>query len=107
MGVGRPAHHHPIHPLQLLLAAGQVLQAAVELDRQLRAVVFELLHPIPAQRWDGAVLLRIEALQPGLAGMHGEALGPATGHGVHEGQQLRVGVALIDADAVLDGHRQR
>ena len=106
MVVHGAAHHHPIDQGQLLPAGLQILQATVQFDGELRPVPLELLHQLVAQGRNGAVLLGIEPLQPGLARMHAEAAGAGIGQRVHEGQQLGVGVALVDADAVLHRHRQ-
>ena len=106
MAVGGPAHHHRIHPLQLELAGGQILQAAIEFDLQLGPLLFELVHQPIAQGWHAAVLFGIEALEPGLAGVHAETAGPGGSHGVHEVEQFGVGIARIDADPVFHAHRQ-
>ena len=106
MGVGGPAHHHPIHVGQLALAGGRILEAAIELDQQLGAFRLKPMHQVPAQRRDGAVLFRIQAFQPGLSGMHREAASAAGGHRVHEVEEMVIGIELVDADAVLHRHRQ-
>ena len=107
MVVGGAAHHHPVHRLQLLEAAAELQEAAVEFDGQLGSVGLELVHQLVAQGRDRAVLLGVQAVEPGLAGMDAEPLGSGRGHGVDKGQQLPIGIALIDADPVLHRDRQR
>ena len=65
------------------------------------------MNNVVAQGRDRAVLFGIEPLQPGFACVYCKALGPCCRHRIHEGQQLGVGVALINADAVFHCYRQR
>ena len=37
--------------------------------------------------------------------MHAKTLGPSPGQGVHKVQELGIGIALINANAVLHGDR--
>ena len=60
-----------------------------------------------AQRRHLAVLLRAQAREPRLAGVHREAVAAGGGHRLDEARHVVEAVQLVDADAVLDGHRQR
>ena len=63
--------------------------------------MFELLHEVPAQGGHGSVLVGVQPLEPGLAGMDAEAAGAAAGHRIHKVDQLGEGVTGVDADAVF------
>ncbi len=104
MLIDRPPHHHPVHPFELVEALVEGLEAAIELDGEPGPLALELVHQVVAQGWNRAVLFGVEPLQPGLAGMHGKALAAGGGQGVHKGQQLGIGIAFVDADAVLHRH---
>ena len=104
--VGGSAHHRAVHGLQVAGAVAQAVEAAIEFDGELGPVALELVHQVVTQRRDGAVLLGIQPIEPGFARVHGEALGPRGGHRIHEVQQFRVGIPIVDADPVLHRHRQ-
>ena len=63
------------------------------------------------ERRDVAVLLRRQALQPGLAGVDDEGVDAGGGADVDDGEQAPSRVLVVDADAALDGgrdlHRRR
>ena len=101
-----PSHHHPIHVGQLVLAFRQRQQTAVDLNGDIWSISLELVHQVVAQRRDGAVLLWIQTIQPGLAGMHCEAAAACRRQGVHKVEQFGIGVAIINANPVLYRHWQ-
>ena len=103
--VGGPAHHGSVDHLQLAEAVAQGFKPPIDFDGEIGSVALELVHQVVAQGRDGAVLLGIQALQPGFAGMHAKTLGPSPGQGVHKVQELGIGIALINANAVLHGDR--
>jgi hypothetical protein len=81
------------------------LEAAVDGDGQVREILLEPCRDLVAQRRDLAVFLRAQALQPGVARMHGEHAAACFGHGAHEVAHEAVVFAPSDADAVLHRHR--
>ena len=104
--VGLAAEHHAIHLLQVrgdLLVAGH---AAIEHDGQLRKLLLEAVDHLVAQRRDLAVLLRAQALEPGVARVHDEHAAAGLGHGADEVAHEGVALFAVDADAVLHRHRQ-
>ena len=106
MVIGRPAHHHPVHVIEVLQAGRRRLQTTVQFDREGRTIGLELMDQRMAQGGDGAVLLGIKPFQPGFPRMHGKALAAGRRHRVDEVQQRLVGVMVIDADPVLHRDRQ-
>ena len=72
---------------------------------EMREVALQPVHHLVAQRRDLAVLLRAQPAQPGLAGMDDEGVAAGLGDGADEGDQLLIAVAVVDADARLDGDR--
>ena len=71
-------------------------------------VALQAVHDVVAQRRQLAVLLRAEALQPGVAGVDDEDLAAArVGDGADEIAHEVVALEPVDADAVLHRHRQR
>ena len=60
---------------------------------------------IVAQRRQLAVLLRADAVQPGVAGMDDEHVAAAVGDGADEVANEGVALDAVDADPVLDGDR--
>ena len=64
-------------------------------------------HEVVVERRDLAVLLRAQALEPGLAGVDGDPPHPGLGHQGEEGGEHALGVLVVDADPALDGHRHR
>ena len=62
---------------------------------------------VVAQRRQLAVLLRADAVQPGVARMDDEHLAAAVGDGADEVAHEGVALDAVDADPVLDGDRER
>src|SRR3974390_3741044 len=78
--VGRAAHHHAVklfHFRERLLDAAD---PAVEYNWPVRMRGFEMMHQRVVERRYLAVLLRREALQPRLARMHDQRIGPCPLH---------------------------
>src|SRR5690606_14251038 len=96
-------NHDAVNLLQVLLAAFDGLDAAVDQNFQVREVSFELIHHLVAQGRNFTVFLGAEPAQDGFAGMHDK--GTAAG-GFDPGNkfaQLAVRILVIDPDAMLDG----
>ncbi len=72
--VGGAADHGGVHLLTLGLSLVEGEDAAVDFDEKLGEVAFEAVDVVVAERRDGAVVLGVEALEPGFAGMDGEVL---------------------------------
>ena len=81
--------------------------AAVGLNVQVRTVLLQAVHLMMAQGRDLAILLRRQALEPGLARVHRKTVTAGRGDRIHEAQHMLVGVDIVDADAMLHGHRDR
>ena len=71
--VGGAAQHHAVDVAQCASRLVQRRDAAIDDDGQVRALALQPLDQAIVQRRDVAVLLRRQALQPGLAGMDDEA----------------------------------
>ncbi len=91
--------------------AGDLLvrrQAAVDDQRQRGEVLLQARDDLIAQRRQLAVFLRAHALQPGIAGVDDEDLAAARRrHRADEVANERIALVAIDADPVLDRHRNR
>ena len=72
-----------------------------------RKVLLQRDDDVVAQRRQLAVLLRADAVQPGVAGMDDEHLAAALGDGADEVAHEGVALDAVDADPVLDGDRDR
>ena len=103
--VGGPAHHGSVDHLQLAEAVAEGFKPSIDFDGEIGSFALQLVHQVVAQGRNGAVLFGIQAFQPGFAGMHAKTLGSSRGQGVHKVQQLGIGIALINANAVLHGDR--
>ncbi|MNN33453.1 hypothetical protein D3C81_1472140 [compost metagenome] len=103
--VGLAAQHHAVEGLKVHLALFEGLDPAIEHELQIREIALELRRHLVAQRRHLAVLLGRQPLENGDACMHGEAAATGLGHRADEVAQLGIAVAAIDADAVLDRHR--
>ena len=103
--VSLTAQHHAINVPQVLgdLLVGR--HAAVQHDGQVRKVALELVDQFVAQRRDFAVLFGAQALEPRVAGVHDEHAATGVGHGADKVAHEGVALFLVDADAVLHGHR--
>ena len=99
------AEHHAVEGLQVLLAFGERLDAAIEDELQVREVGLELRGNVIAQWRDLAVLLGREALEDGDARVYGEAAAACVAYLADEVAELGVTVAAVDADAVFDRDR--
>ena len=81
----------------------EVLDAAVEDDRQLGARGLEPVDAVVVERRDLAVLLRRQTVEPRLARVHDEGAAAGAGDRIDEALQVGLAVLLVDADAALDG----
>jgi hypothetical protein len=84
----------------------KAVDAPVEDDFQGGEIRLQAIDHLVAQRRHLAVFLGAEALEPGLAGVDGEASAARRRHPGDEVLQVGVGIALVDADPGLDRHRQ-
>ena len=91
--------------LQLLGDLLVARHAAVDADRERREVALELVDGGVAQRRHLAVFLGAQAFQPSVAGVHHEHLAAGLGHRADEVAHELVVLLAIDADAMLDRHR--
>ena len=101
--VGGAAQHHAIDMGQMRLGLVQGLDAAIEDDLQGRILALDAIDQIIIQRRHVAVFLRRQALQPGLARMHGEARHARRGARRDQGAQTFFGILVVHADAAFDG----
>ena len=93
--------------LQLGLDVLGGLQTAVDDDGQGRKVALELVDDVVAQGWNLAVLLRAQALKPGVSCVDDEDLAAAPqGHRTDEIPHEVVALFAVDPDAMLDGDGQ-
>ena len=90
----------------MLLHHVQIGQPAVEDDLQLREIGLELLDHVIAQRRYIAVLLRRQPFEYGDARMHDKGIAPGSVYLTDEVAELGIAVVAIDADPMLDRHRQ-
>ena len=103
--VRRAADHHAIAVLEVLMHLRGRGDAAVDRHRQFRSFALEPVGPVVAQRRDLAVLLRRQALQPGLARVHEEHVAAGGRHGIDEGEEEVVILLLVHAQTALHGDR--
>jgi hypothetical protein len=104
--VGGAANHGGIHLGALGLGLVEGEDAAVDFDEELGEVAFEAVDVVVAEGRNGAVVLGVEALEPGFAGMDGEVLAACGGDDRDEFDHVFVAIAIVYANAVFDGHRQ-
>jgi hypothetical protein len=104
--VGGAANHGGVHLGALGLGLVEGKDAAVDFDEELGKVAFEAVDLVVAQGRDRAVVLGVEALEPGFAGMDGEMLAACAADDRHEFDHIFVAIAIVYANAVLDGHGQ-
>ena len=71
----------------------------------MRKILCQPVDHLIAQRRNLTVLLRVQPIQPGIAGMHDKAPAAGRGHHVHEAMHELVVLAPVDADTMLDRHR--
>ncbi len=105
--IGLAPEHDAVDVGQLLVDLRERGHTPVEHEGECREVALEPVHELVAQRRDFAVLLGREPLEPRVARMHDEHLAAGLGDGADEVTHEVVGLGLVDADAVLDRHRQR
>ena len=77
---------------------------AVYQDFQFGKVFFEPVNDVIAQRRDVAVFFRGKSLEDGVSGVDDEGTAPRFGDFADEVADKVVGMDVIDADAVFDGH---
>ena len=102
--VGGAAEHHAVDVIQMPRGRVEVLDAAVENDRQLGACGLEPVHAVVIERRDLAVLLRRQTVEPRLARVHDEDAAAGAGDRIDKALQVGLAVLLVDADAAFDGH---
>ena len=103
--IGGAAEHHAIDMAQVRGRRLHGRDAAIDHHRQPRPLALEAVGPVVAQRRDFAVLLRRQALQPGIAGVHHHHRAAGGDHLVDEAGEGIVVVVLVHAEAAL--HRDR
>src|SRR5690606_36023780 len=81
--------------------------SAIDDDGKVGAFALKAVHDLVAKRRNLAVLLRTQALEPGLARVHDEYLAAGVGGNVDEAAEKPVTVAVVDADPALHRHRHR
>ncbi len=69
-------------------------------------LALQAVHVVVLERRNFAVFLRRQSAEHGGAGMDDERIHPRALHRVDEGAEKLIVVALVDADAALDGDRQ-
>lgn len=85
----------------------QRLKTAVEADEKVLIFRLEPVHEAVIERRDFAVFPRRQALQPGLAGMHPDGIRAGALDAGDKRAKRHLGILIIDADAALDGDRDR
>ena len=102
--IGGAAQHHAIDMVEMRCGLIQGLDAAIEDDLQRWILALHAIDQIVIQRRHVAVLFRRQALQPGLAGMHGEAGHARRRAHRDQGAQTFFGILVVHADAAFDGY---
>ena len=102
--VSLAAHHHAIQRAQVLSNLRRAVDAAVDDEFQGGKVSLQTQHPLRLQRWNVAVFLGRQALQPGIAGMHDEEFATRLRDGAHKVPHEVVALATVNADAVFHRH---
>ena len=103
--VGGTAEHRAVGVRQVPDGLRLGGDAAVDDDLEVGPFALEAIRPVVAQRRDLAVLLRAQALEPGVARMHHERPASRRRDRVDEVAEPAVVVVVVDAQAAL--HRYR
>ena len=103
--IGGAAHHHAVERADVLPRLFDTGDAAIEHDAKIGVRGFQPMHDLIVERRHLAIFLRRQPLQPGLARMHDQRVGPGPLHHFGERKQHLVRVLLVDADAAFDRHR--
>ena len=108
MVIGGAPDHHAVDDGQVALDFVGAGDAAVGDEHQPREVTLQADDDVVPERRQLAVLLRADAVQPGVAGMDDKDVAATTlGDGADEIAHEVVALGTVDADAMLDGHRDR
>ena len=83
----------------------QVLQPPVQFEGAMRKILRQPVHHLIAQRRNLAVLLRVQPVQPGIAGVYHKAAAAGRSHHIHEAMHELIVLTPVDANAMLDRHR--
>ena len=105
--IGSPAQHHPVDMLKMRLGLVEICDAAIDADVEVRQALLQPVDADVVERRNIAVFLGRKALQPGLAGMHPQGIDTGRDDGVGQLVERLFRVLVVDADAALDGHRDR
>jgi len=103
--IGGAADHDAIDAAEVLLNVVGAADTAVGNECERREVLLERGDDVVPQRRQLAVLLRADAVQPGVPGMDDEHVAAALGNGANEIAHEGVAFDAVDADPVLDGDR--
>lgn len=76
--------------------------AAVDDDCKAGVGVLEAIDTAVVERWDLAVFLGRQSLQPGLASVYDEHLAAGAGDSPHEAFEVGLAVLIVDADPAFD-----
>ena len=102
--VGGAAHHHAVDMAQMLLRRGEIHDAAVDRQRQIGMGSLQLMDQRIVERGNVAVVLRAQALQPGLAGMDDDRRRARRLDARGQREQRLARLLRVDPDAAFDGH---
>jgi len=105
--IRRAAEHHAGDEGQLALDRIPGDEPPVQHEHERREIAGEPAYHVVAQRWHLAVLLRRQPLQHRVACVHDEHVASGLRHRPDEIAHERVILDGVEADAVLDRHRQR
>ena len=100
--ISRSADHHRIHLLKMSLKIIQLLDAAVDLNLQLRKLSLQPIDILVPQRWHIPILLGAQPLQPSLPGVHAKAIAVGLRNDRHEIMHVLVSIQIINTNPVLN-----
>src|SRR6267142_4402550 len=106
--IDRTAQHHAIEPCRDMITDLRRLgQPAVQYHDERRPLLFQPVHVVVLERRNLTILLGRQAAQYRRTGVHDERIDSDACDRLDEGREERIIVAIINADAAFDGHRQR
>ena len=103
--IGGPAEHGTVDLVEMADGIRHRRNAAIDADETFRKPGLQPVDPLIVERRDVAVLLRAQALQPGLAGMHPQGVGTSGKDTIGQDVEGWLRVLIVDADAAFDGDR--
>jgi len=103
--IGGATDHDAVDGAEVLLDVVGAANAPVGDEGERRKVRLQRGHDVMAQRRQLAILLRADAVQPGVARVDDEHVAAAVGDGADEVAHEGVTLDAVDADPVLNGDR--